>query len=76
MTNPHELLSKAQVIREYGFPEAQLDADLRAGKIPYFTSTGERITDDNAMYFTGRHYIPRGGIEARIREMARMDGAA
>lgn len=70
--NNHELLSKAAVIREYGFPEHQLDADLRAGKISHFTASGEPVTFPSV---NTRYFIPRAAIERRIRELARMEDA-
>ena len=66
--NTHELMSKAQVMREYGFPEHQLEDDLLSGAIAYFTSTGKRVKPH--MYFTGRFYIPRYAVERRIEELA------
>lgn len=77
MTNPHELLSKAQVIREYGFPKAQLDADIKAGKVAYFQAGYDYDLGEGETVFIGsRYYIVRASVEQRIRELARMDGAA
>lgn len=56
-----ELLSKADVMREYKYPRAQLEIDLDSGKIAYFR---------NKQYGWGRLYIPRYAVENRIRELA------
>jgi hypothetical protein len=72
MNPTHELLSKADVIREYRYPRRQLDADLEAGKIPYFTSTGEPV----GRFGVGRTYIPRHGVERRIDELTRGEETA
>lgn len=56
-----ELLSKADVMREYKYPRAQLEQDLRSGKINSFRQDG---------YGWGRLYIPRYAVENRIRELA------
>jgi hypothetical protein len=74
MNPTHELLSKADVIREYKYPRRQLDADLKAGKIPYFTSTYE---PPSGRYISpGRVYIPRHAIERRIDELTRGEETA
>jgi hypothetical protein len=77
--NDHELLSKAQVIREYGFPKAQLDADIKAGNIAYFQAGYDFDLGDGKTSFIGsRYYIVRASVEARIRELTtpRKKGAA
>lgn len=53
-----ELLTKADVVRQYRYPLAQLNDDIKQGRIRCFC------------YPMSRFYIPREAIEARIRELA------
>ncbi len=59
-----QLLSKADVMREFGYPKHQLDADVETGKLPHFWSSGHY----------GRCYIPRKAVEARIAELTAIAG--
>lgn len=59
MSEPLELLSKADIMRLFKYPEHQLDADLRDGKLPFFMSKA----------YYGRYYIPRKAVEERILEL-------
>jgi hypothetical protein len=58
-----QLLSKADVIREYGYPKHQLNADIEAGAIAHFRS------DE-----WGRYYIPRKAVEDRITALSAIKG--
>lgn len=63
MDRPYELLTKAQVIREYHYPRLELDTDVAKGTIPAFKSSE-----------WGRWLIPRYGVEARIKALAEERG--
>ena len=62
MSNDMELLSKADVLREYRYPKHQLDADLESKALKAFSTTDG--------YGGGRWYIPRVAVEQRIAELA------
>jgi hypothetical protein len=54
----HELLTKADVVRQYRYPLGQLNDDIKQGLLPCFYIA------------MTRYYIPRQAIEARITELA------
>lgn len=62
-----ELLSKTQIIREYGYPSALLDDDIAKGRL-------KSIAPDTRPGYCsgGRRYIPRLQVENLIRERAGM----
>lgn len=66
--NAYELLSKSAVIREYGYPEDLLDADLKSGKVAAFLADGSSPIGKTFLY-PGRYYIPRAAVERRIDEL-------
>ena len=61
-----ELMSKAQVMREYNYPKEQLDKDLAGKHLKHFRA------DDHPQYPTGVYYIPRAAVEQRLRELCGM----
>lgn len=67
-----ELLSKADVMREYRYPKDHLDRDLASGKLPYFTSDDPKIPRS----WVTRYYIPRVAVEKRLRELSGMEETA
>lgn len=68
-TNKYELLSKADVIRQYGYPAHLLDADLLAGRIAAFLADGTPPSQATTLY-GARYYIVRGSVEERIAALA------
>ena len=57
----HELLSRADIVRQYRYPKSLLDQDITTGRLPSFSF---------GTYYASRVYVPRYAVEARIEELA------
>lgn len=62
MSNPLELMTKTQIMREYGLPTATIDKAIQNGEL--------RSLKTNR--YGGRHYIPRVQVENLIRKRCGM----
>jgi hypothetical protein len=67
-----QLLTKADVIREYRYPENLLAADIKSGDLPAFLADGSSPKGREYLY-GARYYIPRIAVERRIAVMAGME---